>query len=51
MKKLRPPVHFMRTASFKVQIGGWDSQRLGDALDLLLETERQYASRRELLIL
>jgi DNA polymerase-3 subunit delta len=39
MRKLRPPVHFMRAASFRLQANGWDSQRLGDALDLLLETE------------
>jgi DNA polymerase-3 subunit delta len=39
MRKLRPPVHFMRTASFKAQANTWDSQRVGDALDLLLETE------------
>lgn len=39
LRKLRPPVHFMRLASFKIQAGSWDSERLGDALDLLLETE------------
>jgi len=39
LRKLRPPVHFMRTSSFKVQVSAWDSPRLGDALDLLLETE------------
>jgi DNA polymerase-3 subunit delta len=39
MRKLRPPVHFMRAASFKNQLTAWDVQRLGDALDLLLETE------------
>jgi DNA polymerase-3 subunit delta len=39
MKKLRPPVHFMRSASFKSQVNSWHSQSLGDALDLLLETE------------
>lgn len=39
LRKLRPPVHFMRSASFKMQLGFWDSARLGDALDLLLETE------------
>ncbi len=39
MRKLRPPIHFMRAAPFKVQLSAWDSQRLGDALDLLLETE------------
>src|SRR5690348_14845228 len=39
MKRARPPIHFMRAASFKQQLGVWDSQRLADALDLLLETE------------
>jgi DNA polymerase-3 subunit delta len=39
MKKLRPPIPFMRTASFKGQLNNWDTSRLGDALDLLLETE------------
>ena len=39
MRKLRPPIHFMRAAPFKIQLSAWDSQRLGDALDLLLETE------------
>jgi DNA polymerase-3 subunit delta len=39
MRKLRPPIHFMRTAPFKAQINAWESQRLSDALDLLLETE------------
>jgi DNA polymerase-3 subunit delta len=39
LRKLRPPLHFMRAASFRSQLGAWDSQRLGDALDLLLETE------------
>lgn len=39
LRKLRPPVHFMRAASFRLQVGKWDTVRLGDALDLLLETE------------
>ena len=39
MKKARPPIHFMRAASFRSQLGAWDSERLGEALDLLLETE------------
>lgn len=39
MKKLRPPVHFMRAASFKSQVSRWREERLADALDLLLETE------------
>lgn len=39
VSKLRPPLHFMRAASFKNQASIWDSQRLLDACDLLLETE------------
>lgn len=39
MKKLRPPVHFSRAASFKQQVQKWNETKLLDALDLLLETE------------
>lgn len=39
LRKLRPPVHFTRTASFKNQASRWNEERLFDALDLLLETE------------
>jgi DNA polymerase-3 subunit delta len=39
MKRLRPPVHFSRTASFKSQAQRWSSDRLGDALDMLLDAE------------
>ena len=39
MRKMRPPIHFMRTASFKNQVSRWSANRLGDALDLLLDTE------------
>lgn len=39
LRKLRPPIHFMRQASFKAQAGLWDSARLLEACDLLLETE------------
>jgi len=39
MRKLRPPVHFSRTASFKAQTQRWSGPRLADALDLLLEAE------------
>jgi len=39
MKRLRPPVHFSRTASFKAQAQRWSSDRLGDALDMLLDAE------------
>lgn len=41
MRRLRPPVHFMRSTAFKTQAQKWTEQRLGDALDLLLETEAQ----------
>ena len=39
MRKLRPPIHFMRQTAFKAQAANWDSPRLLEALDLLLETE------------
>lgn len=39
MKRLRPPVHFSRTAAFKAQAQRWNTDRLGEALDLLLEAE------------
>ena len=39
MKKLRPPVHFSRSASFRNQAQKWNDAKLGDALDLLLEAE------------
>jgi DNA polymerase-3 subunit delta len=39
MRKLRPPIHFMRQAAFKAQANLWDSARLLDACDLLFETE------------
>ena len=39
MKKLRPPLHFSRTASFKAQARTWNEAKLFEALDLLLETE------------
>jgi DNA polymerase-3 subunit delta len=39
MKRLRPPVHFSRTTSFKAQALRWSSDRLGDALDMLLDAE------------
>jgi len=39
MRRLRPPVHFMRTASFKNQASRWSEERLAGALDLLLEAE------------
>jgi DNA polymerase-3 subunit delta len=39
IRKLRPPIHFMRASSFKLQASRWNEERLTDALDLLLETE------------
>ncbi len=39
MRRLRPPVHFSRTTSFKNQAQRWNEARLGEALDLLLEAE------------
>ncbi|MBI3676344.1 MAG: DNA polymerase III subunit delta [Proteobacteria bacterium] len=39
MRRLRPPVHFMRATSFKTQARNWSEARLGEALDLLLEAE------------
>jgi DNA polymerase-3 subunit delta len=39
MKRLRPPVHFSRSAAFKAQASRWNSDKLGEALDMLLEAE------------
>ena len=39
LKKIRPPIHFLRVASFKAQVSRWNANRLLDALDLLLDTE------------
>ena len=39
IKRLRPPVHFLRIASLKAQIQKWNEERIGEALDLLLDTE------------
>jgi DNA polymerase-3 subunit delta len=39
MKKMWPPIHFSRTSSFKAQAARWNEDRLGEACDLLLETE------------
>lgn len=39
MRKLRPPVHFLRAESFKAQSRRWNQNSLGDALDMLLEAE------------
>jgi len=39
MKKLRPPVHFLREQSFKAQANRWKEEKLADALDMLLEAE------------
>jgi DNA polymerase III subunit delta len=39
MKRLRPPVHFSRSSSFKAQAQRWSSDRLAEALDMLLDAE------------
>jgi DNA polymerase-3 subunit delta len=39
IRRMRPPVHFMRVAAMKQQATRWDEGRLGEALDLLLEAE------------
>ena len=39
MRKMWPPIHFSRTNSFKAQATRWNEDKLGEALDLLLETE------------
>jgi DNA polymerase-3 subunit delta len=39
MRKLRPPVHFAREASFRGQISRWTAARLEDALTHLYEAE------------
>lgn len=39
MKRLRPPVHFSRATAFKAQAQRWNTDRLGEALDMLLEAE------------
>jgi DNA polymerase-3 subunit delta len=39
LKRLRPPPHFSRADAFKAQARRWNSDKLGDALDMLLEAE------------
>jgi len=39
MKKLRPPIHFRRTNSFKAQISRWTAVKLEEAQSLLYEAE------------
>ena len=39
MKRLRPPVHFSRSIAFKAQAQRWNTDKLGEALDMLLEAE------------
>ena len=38
-RRARPPIHFTRLQAFKIQLRNWSEERLGEALDLLLETE------------
>lgn len=40
MRTLRPPVHFTRAASFRVQVQKWPENAIFDALDRLFEAER-----------
>lgn len=39
LKRLRPPIHFLRADSFKAQLRRWQQDRIGEALDMLLEAE------------
>jgi DNA polymerase III subunit delta len=39
LRKMRPPVHFSRLASYKAQAQRWNEPQLLQALDMLLETE------------
>ncbi len=39
IRKLRPPLHFSRVASFKNQAQRWNEAKLSETLDLLLDTE------------
>jgi DNA polymerase-3 subunit delta len=39
LRRLRPPLHFARTASFRNQLRIWNMEKLGEALDLLLDAE------------
>lgn len=40
IRKLRPPLHFSRAASFRSQLQRWSSSVLMEALEQLFETER-----------
>ena len=39
MRKLRPPVHFLRADSFRAQAQRWNGETISHALDMLLEAE------------
>ena len=39
LRQLRPPLHFLRADSFKLQLRNWNGEKLNDALDMLLEAE------------
>jgi DNA polymerase-3 subunit delta len=39
IRRLRPPVHFMRIASLKAELQKWSEGRIGEALELLFDTE------------
>jgi DNA polymerase-3 subunit delta len=40
LKRLRPAVFFKRVGAFKVQLRQWDTGRIAQALDILIEAER-----------
>lgn len=39
LRRQRPPIHFARTTSFRNQLRAWNPDKLGEALDRLLEAE------------
>jgi DNA polymerase-3 subunit delta len=39
IRRLRPPLHFARTASLRSQLRNWNMEKLGEALSLLLDAE------------
>lgn len=39
LRRQRPPIHFTRAASFRNQLRAWNADKLGEALDRLLEAE------------
>ena len=39
LRRLRPPLHLSRADAFKAQLQRWSVDRLGEALDMLLDAE------------